>query len=451
LFLIEISGFDILLSFIYSIVLIIFARQVKKRYTNSITKRYFIPFMGFKILSAVAFALLHAYIYKGGDTFLYFAGTEFISNQMLHAAGDFYQYLFADNRAILNLPLYGELKVINSFSDPSTLLMSQISSIFYLLSFKQFLATTILLSVFSAFGIWALFSTFSNIYPRATQAFAVGILFYPTIGIWGSGILKDTITLAAIGWMFSSFYSLSLRQNMIKSGLTILFAASLCLKLKPYILYTFLPAMLLWMQSNISGSIQNKMKRYFIAPIIIFSFGLSGYFFMTTVSENAGKYSLENVQGIAEGFQNWHTYLAETQNQSGYSLGEVSFTPLGILQKSPEALFVTYFRPTPFEIRNFATAFESFQSTILLLLTLYVFIKSGPLRSIRLILFNGHIRAFMVFSLLLGVAVGITSYNFGALSRYKIPCLPFYTAALAMIYYEGVRLKNKRSTSDYSP
>ena len=31
-------------------------------------------------------------------------------------------------------------------------------------------------------------------------------------------------------------------------------------------------------------------------------------------------------------------------------------------------------------------------------------------------------------------SVGFTSYNFGALVRYKIPCLPFYALVLAVIY-----------------
>jgi hypothetical protein len=41
----------------------------------------------------------------------------------------------------------------------------------------------------------------------------------------------------------------------------------------------------------------------------------------------------------------------------------------------------------------------------------------------------------LVFSIIFAFAVGISSYNFGALSRYKIPCLPFYAAALVILLY----------------
>ena len=108
----------------------------------------------------------------------------------------------------------------------------------------------------------------------------------------------------------------------------------------------------------------------------------------------------------------------------------------------PEAFFVTYYRPLPFEIRNFATALESFQSTILLLLTIYLIFKVGPINMVRIIISNNELKAFLFFALTLGVTVGITSYNFGALSRYKLPCLPFYLCALAIIYHLGTTNSN---------
>jgi hypothetical protein len=43
----------------------------------------------------------------------------------------------------------------------------------------------------------------------------------------------------------------------------------------------------------------------------------------------------------------------------------------------------------------------------------------------------------LIFSLIFAFAVGISSYNFGALSRYKIPCLPFYAAFLFILLSNG--------------
>jgi len=42
-----------------------------------------------------------------------------------------------------------------------------------------------------------------------------------------------------------------------------------------------------------------------------------------------------------------------------------------------------------------------------------------------------------VFAFVFAVAVGISSANFGALSRYKIPCMPFYLIMVILIYQKA--------------
>ena len=51
---------------------------------------------------------------------------------------------------------------------------------------------------------------------------------------------------------------------------------------------------------------------------------------------------------------------------------------------------------------------------------------------------------FLIFSLIFAFAVGITSYNFGALSRYKIPCLPFYGAFLMILLNQSKVIANDK-------
>jgi hypothetical protein len=52
-----------------------------------------------------------------------------------------------------------------------------------------------------------------------------------------------------------------------------------------------------------------------------------------------------------------------------------------------------------------------------------------------LIVKDPYVLFCLVFSLIFAFAVGISSYNFGALSRYKIPCLPFYGAFILILYH----------------
>ncbi|HEX2627488.1 MAG TPA: hypothetical protein VHM26_00700, partial [Chitinophagaceae bacterium] len=42
-----------------------------------------------------------------------------------------------------------------------------------------------------------------------------------------------------------------------------------------------------------------------------------------------------------------------------------------------------------------------------------------------------------VFSIIFAAAIGSTALNFGSLSRYKIPCLPFYLIMIFVLFREG--------------
>jgi len=444
LLVVGVSLLDVIASTSYIALILLFARKIRQHVTTDITKKYFLPFILIKIVFAILFVLLHSYYYQGGDTFLYFAGAKSVSEQMIHAPTKMFSFLFGGAEAF-NQIIYTNGFLSNELTNSSSLSMFQITSLFYLAGFKQFMATTILFSMVSAIGVWSIFSVFCKLYPKIHRLFAIGTLFYPTFCIWGSGILKDTLILFAIGIMFGSFYLLKNKKRVITSLFIILFGGFLCLHLKAYILYTFIPPMIFWQYSSFTENIKSRFLKYSVAPFVLIIFALGGLFLLNSISDNAGKYALDNMESVAEGFQSWHNYLSETRGQTGYSIGEVEYTTLGVISKSPEAFFVTFYRPLPFEINNFATAFESIQSTILLLISLFIVFKIGFFRTLKIIFRNPDVRIFLIFAVTLGIAVGITSFNFGALSRYKIPALPFYTASLAIIFWEGKKIKSKKT------
>jgi hypothetical protein len=60
----------------------------------------------------------------------------------------------------------------------------------------------------------------------------------------------------------------------------------------------------------------------------------------------------------------------------------------------------------------------------------------------------------LIFSLIFAFAVGASSGNFGALSRYKIPCLPFYGAVLAILLGDptkGIKQQKYLRTKNIQP
>ncbi|MCW8940704.1 MAG: hypothetical protein OQJ88_08610, partial [Flavobacteriales bacterium] len=202
---------------------------------------------------------------------------------------------------------------------------------------------------------------------------------------------------------------------------------------KPYILYILLPTLMIWGQSNLKNVIKGSFIRIVLIPIIVMVIAVGTFSVLKNVSDAAGKYDIDKLEHTLEGFQSWHSYLATTQDQSGYTLGEIEFTPTGYLKIAPAAFNVTFFRPYPWEIRNVPTLIGAAESLLVFLFFLYLLIKLRG-KFFKIIIANKDVLFMMIFSVLFGVVVGMSSYNFGALSRYKMPAQLLFVTALILIY-----------------
>jgi hypothetical protein len=60
-------------------------------------------------------------------------------------------------------------------------------------------------------------------------------------------------------------------------------------------------------------------------------------------------------------------------------------------------------------------------------------LKVGPIKVYGYISNDSFLLMCVVFAVFFGFAVGFSSYNFGALSRYKIPAVPFFVISLFVL------------------
>ena len=141
------------------------------------------------------------------------------------------------------------------------------------------------------------------------------------------------------------------------------------------------------------------------------------------------------MQKTAEGFKSWHTYLGYTQGGSAYSLGDVDYSTAGILRKAPLAIAIALFGPFFWQIRNPVMLLSGIESILFLYFFFKVFINTKAYRAINII-FKDHLIMFCIpFVLIIALAVGMTSFNYGALVRYKLPLVPFFAALIAITRY----------------
>jgi hypothetical protein len=78
--------------------------------------------------------------------------------------------------------------------------------------------------------------------------------------------------------------------------------------------------------------------------------------------------------------------------------------------------------------------FSALEAFGFLILTINLFYKKGIKRPFQEIFKDPRLLMCFIFSLVFAIGVGASTANFGTLSRYKIPCEPFYVIMLLLLY-----------------
>jgi hypothetical protein len=192
------------------------------------------------------------------------------------------------------------------------------------------------------------------------------------------------------------------------------------------------------------GNVKNIILKIMITPFVLLLAGVGGYYSIVKVAEDNPRYNFETISKTAEETARWIHYVSERDQGSAYTLGDYDFSPAGVVRKFPLAVWVTLYRPYLWESHNIVMLLSALESFALLIFTLFVFYRVGPGRAIRLITSKPILTFCFLFSIIFAFAVGLTTYNFGSLVRYKIPMYPFFVSGL-FILLSYVKSERKRS------
>ena len=155
------------------------------------------------------------------------------------------------------------------------------------------------------------------------------------------------------------------------------------------------------------------------------------YFALLKAGEDNAKYSLKNVAKTAQITAYDIGFYTGRDAGSGYSPGELDGTFSSMIKLGPQAINVSLFRPYVWEVRNPLMLLSALESLMLFFLCVYIVIKRRV--EIFLALTNFNVLFALIFSITFAFAVGVSTFNFGTLVRYKIPLLPFFLVALILI------------------
>ena len=425
---------DLFLAPLYLAVLYLLAFWVRPAVTNQFTKPFFIPALTLKFVGAIALGLIYQFYYGGGDTFNYYYHSKIIHAAFDHSFSTGWKLLLDDGSGNSpdTAPYVAQMYWHQAGS--KEYFLSRIVAFLGLFCFNSYTVISLFFATISFSGIWALYITFAKIRPHVYKQLALAVFYVPSMFFWGSGILKDTICVGALGWFFYALYRGGIqRQSLLRCILIGLVAAYLLLAIKAYILLCFLPAALLWVFNETNARIKNSTLRLVARPLFLVLGGAMAVYAATNLTKGDNEYDVDK---IGERSKITSDYLYRTsleQNGSGYHLGELDGSIGSMVKLAPQAIGTTLFRPFIWETRNPVMLLSALEAGFFLFFTLRIFWRTGVIRTLGIIGKNPVLLLCFVFSLAFSAAVGITSSNFGTLVRYKIPMIPFYLGGLYML------------------
>ena len=428
---------DLIVTPILLIVVAILAYFIRPRVTDSVTRVYFFPALAVKIFGALCVGLIYQFYYNGGDTFNYHThGSRHVWEAFMDSPTKGLRLLLNDGSTYNEVYRYAS-KIL-FFSDPQSYAIVKIAAIFDLLTFSSYSSTAILFALVGFVGMWMFFLTFYEQYPQLHRWLAIASFFIPSVFFWGSGLLKDTITMGCLGIGTYQVYRIFIKKSFgIRNVLLLAISLYGMYNIKIYILLTFLPAVIVWVFLVNLDAIRSPVLKIMLAPFMISCAIVLGYFAMVKAGEDNAKYSLKNVAMTAKITAYDIGYYTGRDAGSGYSLGELDGTFGSMVRLSPQAINVSLFRPYLWEVKNPLMLLSAVESFLLLSLCLYIIVKKNG--RLFAAINNPNVLFALIFSISFAFAVGVSTFNFGTLVRYKIPLLPFFLVALILILNHSKR------------
>lgn len=414
-----------------------------KKYEQDKLKKFFINGFFLHVAGSILYCMVIQYYYGYGDSFGFYQGSNFLRKVISTTENPLGPFFLSGNdfEKVFGKISDNELSLPTGIGINSNLVIMKISAALSYLSFNSYLIISLFFGLFTFAGLWNLFLMFNEIMEKKNQRIlAIVLLYTPSICFWGSGLIKDSICLGLLGFICSFVYTLFIRKkfSIIKSLLLILFLY-LLLVIKTYLAIALLLSLALTAVVNLIIKRKNNVLKLVSISLIIFT-TLTIVIISSSSSFNS---ILEETKSNIETFKGAYANPDgdEERSMAEFSTAFVDVNLPNLILRAPLAFFTTLFRPFLWESRKPIVFFSALESFLTLLATVYLLIKCKVSRFFYFIFTDPYLFLCFTFTILLGVIIGFTTFNFGTLVRYRLPILPFYFFMLLSIHTKNKELQ----------
>lgn len=399
-------------------------------------RSYFIPALTIKIIGALFIGMFYNYYYGQGDTFSYLAHSQIINSTFTESPATWFRLIThqADESNIIDMEALSKMFWYDDIPAYTTSCLGAFIGIF---CFTKYLVINSITAAISFIGSWLMFIVFAKQYTNLIKFIAIAILFMPGPLVWGTGLFKDSFCMFSIGTLvYCSYILFEERKFKISLSLLTLFSIILLALIKAYILVALLPFLILktvLVYKKRATANPKRKKAFYIG------FGFFLIICLVALQSTISYLSAFSIENVMETVKRQQVYLLEVSLQgdgSAYDLGDFDPTIAGMAKMIMPAINVALFRPYLWESRSIIQLFNSLESTAVLLLTIYLLFRRNIFKTVKYIYGDPNLILCLSFTLLFAFFVGVSSSNFGTLSRYKIPCTPFYMLFLMILIFK---------------
>ena len=440
----------VLIPLILAIIFVVARLDISRNQSENEEYRYLMPALIFKLFAGTFFGLIYVFYYGGGDTISYYSSAVPLERVFWNSPSDYFNLLFTSselNGNVMNTTYYNTFTMetgypLSYISNSSlTFMVCKLTSPILILTGESFFATTLILSGICFIGNWKLFRTLNEIFPGLTKQMAWAALFVPSVLFWSGGIMKDTFTFFATAMAVSAFWQILNRRKIVLNLVLLLIWCWMILSIKPYILNILIPCFALWIFTSTYFRIKFFLLKVFIVPVALGMGVLGSYYILTSLGESMDKFSLDNAIQTAQ-ITNDDLKREEQYGSNNFDAGDVDGSVSGLIAMFPKATFGGLYRPHIAEARSPVMLLSGIENLFLMVASLGAIFSLRPGRFMKLIRNYPMIVFCLVFSILFGFMLGVTTPNFGAMVRFKIPLIPFFVAGVFALWNHKILLNN---------
>ncbi len=392
-----------------------------------------------KLFSAISIGFVYLFYYSGGDTLSYMHDANLMADLFFGDLDVFFDFLF---NGFVDTST-GQISIWKHFfrvrdvatwyfmyrNDERAFFMVRLMSVVSIITNGSFFASGMVVGAFCYLGTWKIYKLFVEYYPSFKKQLSYTVIFIPSVMFWGSGVLKDPVTLGSFGFLMYYFHNIFKGRKIIGSIIYVVVFSFLIISIKPYVFNAFIVGMGCWLLANYMVKIKSRVFRALIFPVLLVVSIGAVFGLLSLFSSESGKYSFDKALDEAVLVQS--DLKQDYYGGHRFDIGSFEPTLSGVLAKAPIAIATTLYRPFIWEAHNVFVMLSALESTVIIVFTFLAIFRIKIFNLQGVLLLNPLLFFSFVFSLFFAFFIGLTSANFGALVRYKIPLMPFY---MSMVY-----------------